>query len=228
MALLSKLSHVLTADITKDFKLKKKDVEVSVEQTFVDQLKKRRSIYDLGKRIHFSQAYIAELIQESVRSCPSAYNSQSTRIVVLFGESHQQFWDIVRDVERRNVPMSVFEGVDMKIAKCANAFGTVLFYEDQAIIQKLQKKVPFSASDFPVWSEQTSGMAQFAVWTALADLGVGASLQHYNPMIDQAVNQHFDIHSDWLMRAQLVFGSIEGSIPEKEDREDHESFRIYA
>ncbi|RKG45735.1 MULTISPECIES: nitroreductase family protein [Acinetobacter] len=192
MALLSKISHVLTADITKDFKLKKKDVEVSEEQTFVDQLKKRRSIYDLGKRVHFSQAYIAELIQESVRSCPSAYNSQSTRIVVLFGESHQQFWDIVREVERRNVPISVFEGVEMKIAKCAK------------------------------------GMAQFAVWTALADLGIGASLQHYNPMIDQAVNQHFDIHSDWLMRAQLVFGSIEGSIPEKEDREDHESFRIYA
>ena len=68
MALLSKISHVLTADITKDFKLKKKDIEVSEEQTFVDQLKKRRSIYDLGKRIHFSQAYIAELIQESVRS----------------------------------------------------------------------------------------------------------------------------------------------------------------
>lgn len=227
MALLSKLGHVLTADITKDFKLKIKSADEPAVVTFVDQLKKRRSIYDLGKRVHYSQAYIAELIQESVRSCPSAYNSQSTRIVILFGESHQQFWNIVRNVERRNVPMSVFEGVDMKIGKCAAAFGTVLFYEDQTIIQQLQKKVPFSAKDFPVWSEQTSGMAQFAVWTSLADTGLGASLQHYNPSIDQAVSDYFNIEKNWLMRAQLVFGSIEGSALEKEQLEE-QSFRVYA
>ena len=227
MALLSKLGDVLTAEITKDFKLKKKIVEQPASNTFVEQLKKRRSIYDLGKRIHYSQAYIAELIQESVRSCPSAYNSKSTRIVVLFGESHQKFWNIVRDVERRNMPISVFEGVDIKIGKCASAFGTVLFYEDQSIVHQLQKKVPFSANEFPLWSEQTSGMAQFAIWTSLADLGLGASLQHYNPTIDRAVSDYFNIEQSWLMKAQLVFGSIEGKALDKEEFDDHERFRVY-
>jgi len=77
VALLNKIGHVLTADLTKDFKFKKKQADAPFEITFVDQLKKRRSIYELGKKVHYSQAYIAELIQESVRSCPSAYNSQS-------------------------------------------------------------------------------------------------------------------------------------------------------
>lgn len=227
VALLDKIGHVLTADITKDFKLKKKTTEQEVEASFVDQLKKRRSIYELGKKVHYSHAYLAELIQESVRSCPSAYNSQSTRIVVLFGESHQKFWDIVKDVQRKNVASYIFEGVALKIDQCAAGLGTVLFYEDQAVIQQLQKKVPLSAEDFPVWSEQTSGMAQFAVWTSIADAGLGACLQHYNPHIDYAVAEHFDISKQWLLRAQLVFGSIEGQAPERLEPEDQDQFRIY-
>jgi predicted oxidoreductase (fatty acid repression mutant protein) len=225
--LLNKIGHVLTADLTKDFKFKRKQDD-STEITFVDQLKKRRSIYKLGKKVHFSQAYIAELIQESVRSCPSAFNAQSTRIVVLFGESHQQFWDIAKEAQKRNVPNAIFESVEMKIDQCAHAFGTVLFYEDQEVIQQLQKKMPFNAADFPVWSEQTSGMAQFAVWTSLADSGMGASLQHYNPLIDSSIADHYSIAPHWLMRAQLVFGSIEEKAAEKEEQDDYDKFRVYA
>lgn len=227
MDLFNKIGAVLTTDLTKDFKFKKKPSNAPFEITFVDQLKKRRSVYQLGKKVHYSQAYIAELIQESVRSCPSAYNSQSTRIVVLFGESHQSFWDIVKEIQKRHVPSVIFEGVEIKIGQCADAFGTVLFYEDQNTIQQLQKKVPFSASDFPVWSEQTSGMAQFAIWTSLADSGLGASLQHYNPSVDRAVADYFGIASNWLMRAQLVFGSIEGQVAEKEETDDQDRFRVY-
>ncbi len=82
MALLDKIGHVLTSDITKDFKLKKKNVSVIEESTFIDQLKKRRNISELGDKLRFSQTYLTELIQESVRSCPSAHHSQSTRVVI--------------------------------------------------------------------------------------------------------------------------------------------------
>ena len=44
MALLDKIGHVLTADITKDFKLKKKNDKSEIEVSFVNQLKKRRSV----------------------------------------------------------------------------------------------------------------------------------------------------------------------------------------
>lgn len=227
MAFLNKIGQVLTSDITKDFKLSKKNKpNDELALTFVDQLKKRRSIYQLGKRVHYSQTYLSEIIQEAVRSCPSAYNSQSTRIVLLFADSHHKFWEIVKQVQRQHVPAHIYEGVEVKLNQCAAAYGTILFYEDQSVIQQLQKKMPFSAEDFPVWSEQTSGMAQFAVWTALADSGMGASLQHYNPQVDSLVAEHFDIEKSWLLRAQLCFGSIEQEAKEKLGQQDLHRFKV--
>lgn len=49
------------------------------------------------------------------------------------------------------------------------------------------------ADNFPVWSEHSTGIAQFAVWTALAEQNIGASLQDYNPIIDDEVAAAFDI-----------------------------------
>lgn len=227
MALLEKIGHILKSDITKEFKLKKKLTDEVYELTFVDHLKKRRSIEVLGKKVNFSQAYIAELIQEAVRSCPSALNSQSSRIVVLFGDSHEDFWQIVKDVQRKLIAAHIFESTEMKIDQYRAGFGTILFYEDQQTIRQLQKKVPFNSDEFPVWSEQTSGMAQYAVWTALADLDIGACLKHYNPSIDLAVAQHFSIKDSWLLRAQLVFGSIEQAATIKDEPEDSERFKIF-
>lgn len=50
MALLEKIGHILKSDITKEFKLKKKLTDEVYELTFVDHLKKRRSIEVLGKK----------------------------------------------------------------------------------------------------------------------------------------------------------------------------------
>ncbi|MBB4809765.1 putative oxidoreductase (fatty acid repression mutant protein) [Acinetobacter johnsonii] len=71
-------------------------------------------------------------------------------------------------------------------------------------------------------------MAQYAVWTCLADAGLGASLQHYNPSIDADISKVFEIPKHWLLRAQLVFGSIEEKAAEKEHYKDEERFMIYA
>lgn len=38
-------------------------------------------------------------------------------------------------------------------------------------------------------------MIQFAVWTALETEGLGASLQHYNPIIGAEVAKAFEIPS---------------------------------
>lgn len=229
MALLNKIGQVLTSDLTKDFKFPKNSKAVEhLEFTFVEKLKKFRGTYQLGKRVHYSQAYLTELIQEAVHSCSSAYNSQSARIIVLFTDSHHQFWNIVKDVQRQHVPASVYEGIRIKLDQCENAYGTILFYEDQNAIQQLQKKIPFSADDFPLWSEQTSGMVQFAAWTALADSGLGASLQHYNAQINHPVAEHFKIDENWLLRAQVCFGSIEEAIEDKIESVNPDSFQVFS
>ncbi|MCV2502899.1 MAG: nitroreductase family protein, partial [Neisseriaceae bacterium] len=68
---------------------------------------------------------------------------------------------------------------------------------------------------FETFSNHSSGMAQLAVWTALAKEKIGASLQHYNPIIDDEVKDYWDIPEKWELVAQMPFGSIESPAGEK-------------
>jgi len=49
-------------------------------------------------------------------------------------------------------------------------------------------------------------MLQFVVWTALENEGFGATLQHYNPLIDEEVQQTWNVPSSWKLIAQMPFG----------------------
>ena len=71
--------------------------------------------------------------------------------------------------------------------------GTVLFLYDEATVKKMQEQFSTYADNFPVWANQANGMLQLAVWSMLRELNVGASLQHYNPVIDARVKEIFDI-----------------------------------
>lgn len=229
MALFHRITEVLKTDLNKEINFRKKVEQPEFESTFVQNLQKRRSIYALGKKVHQSQNYLSQLIFEAVKSCPAAYNAQTTRVIVLFNQSHLKFWQLAQDVQERNMPEHVFEGEKIKLNQCKQALGTILFFEDQQVLKELQKQKPLYAADLSTWSEQTSGMAQFAAWTALSETGLGASLQHYNPMVDSAVETHFSMNRDWKLRAQLVFGSIEKEAEEKPEIQfDKQRFKVYA
>jgi len=49
-------------------------------------------------------------------------------------------------------------------------------------------------------------MHQYVLWTALEAEGAGANLQHYNPLVDAKVQQHWGVDPDWELKSQLVFG----------------------
>ncbi|MEB5929465.1 MULTISPECIES: nitroreductase family protein [Acinetobacter] len=194
---------------------------------FLDQIKQRRSIYAIGNNVSLDQTEVENTIKEAVRHSPSSFNSQTSRVVILFGESHQNFWNIVRDTLKKIVPADAFEGTNNKINSFAAGYGTALFYEDQEVVKELQAQFPLYADNFPVWSEHSSAIAQFATWTALAEKNIGASLQHYNPIIDDEVSIAFDVPSNWKLRAQLVFGSIEAPAGEKTFMDDAERFKTF-
>ena len=96
------------------------------------------------------------------------------------------------------------------------------------MIQSLQKQRPLQADEFPLWSEQTSGMAQFAVWAALSSAGLGAALHHYNPAINPMVIEQFNLPQSWVLKAQLAFGSINQAASEKIIEDDTVLFRVFA
>ena len=71
----------------------------------------------------------------------------------------------------------------------------------------MEKFLPYRDS-IPDWAEQANGMLQFAIWTQLEAAGLGASLQHYTPIIDKDVKDAFLIPSEWRLIAQMPFGKI--------------------
>ena len=195
--------------------------------SFLDYIKQRRTIYAVGKNVALTPEQIESVIKEAVNHSPSAFNSQTSRIVTLFGESHLQFWNIVRETLRKIVPEAAFEGTNTKINSFAAGYGTVLFYEDQDVVKSLQEQFALYADNFPVWSEHSSAIAQFAVWTALSEQNIGASLQHYNPIVDAEIAEVFDIPANWKLRAQLVFGSIEAPAGEKTFMAEADRFKTF-
>lgn len=195
--------------------------------SFYELAKKRRSIYHLGKNVSQSKEEITTIIKDIVRETPSSFHSQSSRIVVLFDEEHDALWEITREVLREIVGNDNFEATSQKIDSFKAAKGTVLFYEDKEPIEALQEKFPLYADNFPVWSEHSTGLTQYAVWLALAEANIGASLQHYNPIIDDKVAERWDIPSSWVLRAQMPFGSIETPATEKNYIDDDVRFKVF-
>lgn len=195
--------------------------------SFLDQIKKRRTIYAIGKNVTLDNAKVESVIKEAVRQSPSAFNSQTSRVVTLFGQSHEKFWTIVLETLRKIVPAEAFQGTSDKINSFKSGHATVLFYEDQDVVKGLQEQFALYADNFPVWSEHSTAIAQFAVWTALAEQNIGASLQHYNPIVDAEVAETFDIPSNWKLRAQLVLGSIEAPAGDKTFIDDATRFKTF-
>jgi uncharacterized protein len=137
-------------------------------------------------------------------------------------------WDMAKDALRKTLPAEAYANSEKKInGSFVSGVGTVLFFEDQNVVRAHQEKFALYADNFPVWSEQAGGMAQLSVWATLANAGIGASLQHYNPLIDEAVAKEWNIPASWKLRAQMPFGSSEAPFNEKAFMDDAERFRVH-
>ena len=199
--------------------------------TFLKALENRRSIYALGKKVANEEEAI-NTIKEAVRFSPTAFNSQTTRVLIVTGSSQEKLWgeivatDLKAEMDRQGVPANVFEGTKAKLDSFKAAFGTALFFEDQDVVKGLQEQFPLYAENFPVWSEQASGITTVNAWVALSELGLGANLQHYNPVIDATVAKEFNIPANWKLRGQLVFGSVEAAAGDREFMADDDRFIV--
>ncbi|WKT71954.1 MULTISPECIES: nitroreductase family protein [Acinetobacter] len=195
---------------------------------FLDLITKRRTIYAIGKNVEQSPEYLTDLIQNAIKQSPSSFNSQSSRAVILFNSEHEKFWGFVADKLKSYAKDEESAAkTTAKMATFAAGTGTVLFFEDQNVVKGLQEQFPSYAENFPIWAEHSTAIAQFSTWTALHTEGLGASLQHYNPIVDEQVHAEWDIPENWKLRAQLVFGSVEGEARAKDYLEDDQRFKVF-
>jgi len=185
--------------------------------TFKDALKNRRTYYTITNESPVSDKEIKEILEHALLHVPSAFNSQTTRVVLLLGDQHKKLWNITKETLRKIVPPENFGATESKIdGAFAAGYGTVLFYEDTEVVEGLQKAFPSYSENFPVWSQHTAGMHQLAVWTMLEEAGFGASLQHYNPLIDAEVASTWEINPKWKLIAEMPFGKPTTNPDEKE------------
>ena len=183
---------------------------------FMSAVQDRRTIYGISPESTISYDRLKEVIDHAVKYTPSAFNSQTAKVVILLGEHHDKLWNITKAKLKKIVPESNFPATETKINSFKNGFGTIMYFEDQAGIQAMQQQFPTYADNFPLWSLQSSGMLQYVIWTALEIEGLGASLQHYNPLIDDDVRQEWNIPASWKLIAAMPFGTPTVMPDEKE------------
>ena len=124
-------------------------------KSFKEALKARRTFYQIENKSTLSDKEIRDLIRFAVEFVPSAFNSQTTRVALLTGKAHEKLWNIVKNVLRERVPAEVFGKTEEKIDGCfACGYGTILYFEDMAIVRSLQESFPTYKDNFPIWAEQ--------------------------------------------------------------------------
>lgn len=175
----------------------------------------RRSHYSIGNEAVTSDERIIKILEQASLHSPSAYNSQSSRAVLLLGEHHKKLWNILMDVMRKRLTAEGFPRTEKKINSFMAGYGTILFFEDLQVVDSLVKKFPTYADNFKEWSLQGVAILEYIIWTALEAEGYGASLQHYNELISDAVIKEWNLPLSWRLNAQMPFGNIVESPPEK-------------
>ena len=208
-----------------DYNGKKGDAYM--KKDFYEAIQDRRSFYGISNETTVSDDKITEIIGHAVKSVPSAFNSQSARVVVLFGENHSKLWNIAMEALRKVVPPNAFAPTEEKINSFAAGYGTILYFDDTSITNGLAEQFPLYKENFPVWAQQANGMLQFAVWTSLEIEGLGATLQHYNPLIDDAVMSNWKLPKSWKLVAEMPFGKPTGAPASKEFAPIEDRIRLF-
>jgi len=186
----------------------------SKSDAFLAAVEARRSYYGLSDASPISDEKVLEIITEAVKHSPTAFNNQSTAVIYVHGEKHQQVWDLI--VEKLTVAYAgndyALDRLNTMTALFKKAHGTIIFFEDDKIIKELAEKFAAFASSFPLWQENAAGMLQFVVWTALEAEGLGASLQHHggSPVANKALLELFNLPETWRSTAMMPIGTPVG------------------
>lgn len=200
---------------------------ITVSKDFYNAVADRRTFYGISKETLVPDERIKEIIEHAVKHTPSAFNSQSARVVLLLKEHHDKLWDITKEALRKVVPPEQFSVTEDKVNSFRNGYGTILFFEDTKVIESLQKQFELYKDNFPIWSQHSSGMHQFVIWTSLEIEGFGASLQHYGELIEDEVKKEWKIPSNWKLIAQMPFGKPTAKPDEKQFQPFENRIKIF-
>lgn len=187
----------------------------------------RRSVRRVKKSSQVDAKQIEALMQKA-RFAPSAFNMQSSRALVVMDEQNDRLWEIVEAELRKRVATEDFEATANRLAGFRNGNGTILFFEDDATLDQMRENAPSYADSFINWSYEGTALFQYATWLLLEEAGLAASIQHYNPLIDENVAKEWGIPTTWRLIAQMPFGEADEEPGERSFLPFEEVVRIEA
>lgn len=194
---------------------------------YSDILKTRRSIYILNDQLPVSQAIVAGRIKEVISLSPTAFMMQDIHAVILTGDNHKKLWDkIVYNTLQKIVPAEAFKRTEIKLNTFSQATGTILLLRDLEAVEQMRKEYATYADEMDNWSWQDLGIAMVNIWNSLAEINVGANIQHYNPLIDDEVKAKWNIPANYQLVGQMVYGGIVSRPGDKERKSGDELVRV--
>ena len=194
---------------------------------FKQVIKDRRSIYALGNKSEHSIEEIVSSIRETQKDVPTAFNSQTSRLVILNGEANTKFWDLILEVQKNVLDEGTWDFMSPIMMGAKNGIGTVLFFEDRDAVATM----PTVGARTEAYKQNNSANSQFATWLALTEMNLGGSLQHFNvgyeQGFDKAVREMFNLPDSFELIAQMPFGSIEQAADAKEYMDTNVQVHLY-
>lgn len=97
-------------------------------EALLDAAKHRHSHYVLTKKSPIPDSKIREIVETTILEVPSAFNTQSTRVLLLFHKEHDHLWDIVTELLRPHVkdPEKWKNGTEKRMQGFKGAYATVM------------------------------------------------------------------------------------------------------
>ena len=96
-------------------------------KNLLDAIESRRTYYQTTNESTISDARIRELVAHTIKHVPSSFNSQTTRVVVVLKEKHEELWDAIMEVYKVQLPADKFEHAKGRMVGFRKAYGTVSF-----------------------------------------------------------------------------------------------------
>lgn len=183
---------------------------------FTDLVRSRRTRYAIGNNTELTKEEITARLREVAREIPTASNSQTSRLVLVYGEDNEKLWDHIMEVQKDVMPEGMWEMMSGVMLGAKGAVGTILFFEDLDAVEAM----PAQGERAETYKQHNNANVQYASWLALTELGLGANLQHMNVGhkygFDKGILEMFNLPANYELVAQMPFGSIEGDAHPKE------------
>ena len=85
----------------------------------------RRTFYALSPSSPIPDSRIQELLTETIKNTPSAFNSQTTRLVLVLKKEHEKLWDTITEVYKQQLPDEKFQHAKGRFEMFRKGYGTV-------------------------------------------------------------------------------------------------------